>query len=70
MCLRLENICFHKVHLSDAQPPETDFMMTLSSILEPLLEPSLITFSLLVAPVANAGMFFESKFPSHIHFIV
>ena len=41
------------------EPPETNFMMTLGSILESLWEPSLLTYRSLVAPVANAGMFFQ-----------
>ena len=48
----------------DTKPPKIDFMMTLSSISESLWEPGLITFCLLVALVANAGMVFESRFPS------
>ena len=48
----------------DVKPPKIDFMMTLNSILESLWEPGLITFCLLVALVANAGMFFESRLPS------
>ena len=50
----------------DVKPPKIDFMMALNSILESLWEPGLITFCLLVALVANAGMFFESRLPSQI----
>ena len=35
------------------KPPKIGFIMTLNSILESLWEPSLITYSLLVAPVAK-----------------
>ena len=50
----------------DAKPHEIDFVMALSSILEAFWEPGLLTFCFLVAPVANACMFFGSQFPSLI----
>ena len=44
----------------DTKPLKTDFLM----ISEAFWEPSLLTFCFLVAPVANACMFFGSQFPS------
>ena len=48
----------------DAKPPEIDFVMILGSILETFYEPGLLTFCFLVAPVANPGIFFESRVAS------
>ena len=48
----------------DTKPLKSDFLMILNSILEAFWEPGLLTFCFLVAPVANACMFFGSQFPS------
>ena len=48
-----KNRCFHKIRFWGAKPPKIDFMMTLSLILESFWEPSLLIYSLLVAPVAK-----------------
>ena len=42
----------------DTKPLKADFPMILASILEAFWEPGLLTFCFLVAPVANACMFF------------
>ena len=44
----------------------TVFLMILSSILEAFWEPGLLTFCFLVAPVANAYVFFGRQLPSLI----
>ena len=50
----------------DTKPLEADFLMISGSILEAFWEPGLLTFCFLVAPGANACMFFGSEFPSLI----
>ena len=57
-----KNICFHKIRLSDTEPPEIDFMRTFSSILESFGEPSLFTYCLVVTPVANTGIVLKVVF--------
>ena len=42
--------------------PETDFKMTLRLILESLLEPSWLTYSLLVAPVTKIADMIDTFF--------
>ena len=48
------NWCFHKIRLFGAKPPEIDFMMILSSILEAFWKPSWLSYSLLVTAQARA----------------
>ena len=48
-----KNLCFHKIRFWGAKPPKIEFVLTLSLILESFWEPSLLTCSLLVAPVAK-----------------
>ena len=50
----------------DSKPPEIAFLMILSSVLEGVGGPGLLTFCFLVPPVANACMVFGSQLTSFI----